>query len=117
MSKMNAPKMEVVRFKEADVIVASGVPTTMSATGWNDGVKTNLILNYGGTDYDYYKRQDLTDLVIAKGQTNSVYTSKGKTYTINQLFSSDKGSDDGSLTSTLTGLTWDADNNRWNTKQ
>lgn len=53
MSKMNAPKMEVVRFKEADVIVASGAKT-MSWTGFGDGNASNNKITFGnGTEFEF----------------------------------------------------------------
>jgi len=46
MSKMNAPKMEVVRFKEADVIVASGAKT-LTLENFGNGVLGDGSLNFG----------------------------------------------------------------------
>ena len=52
MNKMKTPEMEVIRFKEADVIVASGDVHTMTLAGFqNDGVKRNGILTYNGIEY------------------------------------------------------------------
>lgn len=49
MSKMRTPEMEVVRFTQSDVIVASG--GSMGASGFNDGERTNSILNIGGQSF------------------------------------------------------------------
>ena len=51
MSKMVAPKMDVVRFQESDVIVASGVYKTFELTGLGDNVANNAAIGYKGTSY------------------------------------------------------------------
>lgn len=49
MSKMVAPEMDVVRFRESDVIVASmGV---MTLSGFNNDVGSDGNINYKGTNY------------------------------------------------------------------
>jgi hypothetical protein len=49
MSKMIRPEMSVVRFKEADVIVASGL--TMTWSNFGDGTAKNGVVTFNGTDY------------------------------------------------------------------
>ena len=49
MSKMVAPKMDVVRFRESDVIVASGV---LRFTNFSDTVRANGQVSYNGHTYD-----------------------------------------------------------------
>lgn len=52
MTKMSTPKMNVIRFNESDVIVASGVVgKTLSISGIGDGVNNNAFLTIGGTRY------------------------------------------------------------------
>ena len=51
MSKMMAPSMEVVRFKEADVIVASGAGydnRSMNLSGFGDGVLNTGYIRFNG---------------------------------------------------------------------
>ena len=117
MSKMNTPKMDVVRFKEADVVVASGaaVPQSMTVTGWKDGTKGNMIMNYGGQEFGYSNKSDLISLLTQNGQTQNVRTTTGGDYTINTLFNYENKTDN--YSHTLTGLTWDATNSRWNSHQ
>lgn len=51
--KMETPKMDVVRFQEADVIVASPSPApvidTVTISGVGDTVADNNLLTYGNT--------------------------------------------------------------------
>ena len=117
MSKMRTPEMEVVRFTQSDVIVASGasVPTTMTVTGWRDGIKDNLELNYGGTVYTNSNRSDLIDLLSDNGQNENAVTSAGSDFTITQLFQVEAKND--GTSKSLTGLEWDAANNYWITRQ
>ena len=53
MSRMSAPTMEVVRFKEADVIVASGGynRTSMQLKGFGTGTQGNGWLRFNSTEY------------------------------------------------------------------
>ena len=46
---MIRPEMSVVRFKEADVIVASGL--TMTWSNFGDGKAQNGVVTFNGTDY------------------------------------------------------------------
>lgn len=52
MSRMMAPKMDVIRFKEADVIVASGAKATgVSISGFADGTAGNGSVTLGSNTY------------------------------------------------------------------
>ena len=52
MTKMSTPEMDVIRFSESDVIVASGVVgKTLSISGVGDGDKGNAFLTIGGIPY------------------------------------------------------------------
>ena len=57
MSKMKEPVIEVIRFKEADVIVASGFGKHAILSGWGDNVDYNASITFkdGGnkTSYDW----------------------------------------------------------------
>ena len=57
MSKMSKPEMDVVRFKENDIIVASGVGATipkLSLFGFADDIAGNgyMIFNLNNTKYE-----------------------------------------------------------------
>lgn len=75
MSKMRTPEMSVVRFKEADVIVASG---TVGLSNFNDGNASNNTFSFNGqsynfTDNDGFKafRSALSDYVGDAGLANA----------------------------------------------
>ena len=53
MTKMSTPEMDVIRFSESDVIVASGgiAGKTLSISGVGDGKEGNAFLTIGGTPY------------------------------------------------------------------
>ena len=62
MTKMSTPKMNVIRFNESDVIVASGVVgKTLSISGIGDGQSGNAFLNIGGTPYNSSQVHDSDD--------------------------------------------------------
>lgn len=92
MSRMSAPTMEVVRFKEADVIVASGATRTFSSGNFNDGVAGNATISLpngytftntsssGEAEWtplynqlsDYFKTTINGDTEISNGSSNAV---------------------------------------------
>ena len=45
---MTKPEMDVVRFNESDVIVASGIADSFVVTGASDGISGNMLID-GGT--------------------------------------------------------------------
>ncbi len=47
--KMETPKMDVVRFQEADVLAASSPIESVTVSGVGDRNNTNNILSYGAT--------------------------------------------------------------------
>ena len=51
MSKMRVPKVNVVRFNESDVIVASGGIRTVTVAGIGDGVSRNATITMNGISY------------------------------------------------------------------
>ena len=56
MSRMVIPTMDVVRFKEADVLCASGIVHQNKAmlSGWGDGINGNAELTFkNGTETSY----------------------------------------------------------------
>lgn len=80
--KMETPKMDVVRFEEADVIVASPIPgpiDTVTISGVGDTVTTNNYLSYGSTTLDL---KDADDHHISFGNG---FNNNGVTKTLEQL--------------------------------
>ena len=61
MKKMSEPKMDVVRFNESDVIVASGgfdsALRTLSVTGVGDGEANNALFAFGGKGGTWSSKQ------------------------------------------------------------
>ena len=56
MSRMATPTMDVVRFKEADVLCASGIVHQKNAflSGWGNGIDNDATLTFSnGTDSTY----------------------------------------------------------------
>lgn len=52
MSMMRTPEMDVIRFKEADVIVASGGATkSISFSNFNDDIANNSTISFNGKSY------------------------------------------------------------------
>lgn len=113
MSKMIRPEMSVVRFKEADVIVASGgssAPQSMSASGWANGVEGDFTLNYGGKDYGYNDRYTLISLLNQNGQSDHTST-YGTKPTIEGLYNIDHNDD--KYTTPINGFDWNSQTGRW----
>jgi len=91
MSKMIRPEMSVVRFNEADVIVASGL--TMTWTKFGDGVAQNGVVNFNGTDYTISDKSAISNLFNDMGvkttagiqNSNGTVTSSANTVLKNEL--------------------------------
>ena len=66
---MNRPEMKVIRFKTSDVIATSGavVPAakTITLTKFGDGVASNGIVSFGGSDYTMDGQNSLNALIAA----------------------------------------------------
>ncbi|WP_294480844.1 hypothetical protein [uncultured Ruminococcus sp.] len=89
MSTMKRPEMEVVRFKEADIIVASGNIATLS--GFNDNVYHNAQIQYGNNTYD---RTNYTDFPHPKGNFTIFQYEAGEADVLDHMFGSeDTGTD------------------------
>ena len=63
MSKMKMPEMDVVRFNESDVIVASGDPNVFSVTGTGDREAQTASVDYMGKNYTTGAYHDLYDVM------------------------------------------------------
>ena len=76
MSQMRKPEMEVIRFTESDIVVASNgarrMATSFSLTGVNanDG-KGNGIANYNNTDYLLNSEDAVKTFISAMGVSNA----------------------------------------------
>ena len=67
MSKMTMPTIDVVRFEESDVIVASAAASRyypMTLTGFGDGETGNEIVGYNGHEY---KNNDSLKYAVGEG--------------------------------------------------
>lgn len=81
MRKMNYPNMEIVRFNEADVIVASGLPT-LKVEGANNVTPGDLVMQCG--DYQFINKGVSTPDSFYKDLQNYFGESVGAgTYLIN----------------------------------
>lgn len=84
MSTMKRPEMEVVRFKEADIIVASGNIATLS--GFSDTSPDNGTVRYGNTTYDYTNYH-----TSPYGGGNAVFNNGDWDESLDDLFAYDAG--------------------------
>ena len=109
MSKMSKPEMDVVRFKENDIIVASGVGATipkLSLFGFADDIPGNgyMIFNLNNKKYEYSDRNTLRTDLINAGYTDDIGISN-----VSALFRADyKGKNDESYYFTNGDYVWDA---------
>ena len=86
MSKIIKPEMSVVRFKEADVIVASGLTMTWSKFG--DNTPQNGVVTFNGTDYTISDNTAISNLYKDMGvrQTAGIQSSDGSVkYSVNSI--------------------------------
>ncbi|PWJ71182.1 hypothetical protein B0O40_1047 [Ruminococcaceae bacterium R-25] len=87
--KMETPKMDVVRFQEADVIVASGDHNKMATLfGWGDTIQGNAKLTFSNgktSEYDWESLQNQKDDEMLGNL--SFKNQAGSTATLNQLAS------------------------------
>lgn len=110
MSKMRVPEMDVVRFKENDVIVASGgLPNFFIVTGFNDSIPGNGIIKYNGVIYNKSNYTDLIDFLADQTDYDSYVKYQDMSQTIYRLF---KRSDGTSAAGYVDGTyVWDASAN------
>ena len=95
MSKMTKPTVDVVRFTESDVIVASPVKPVgpaMYINGFFSSGAQDGSMKYGGNTYgfgDQYDgdQYDLINILVADGYDADVLTDPGRQeYTVNDMF-------------------------------
>lgn len=72
MSKMRVPKMEVVRFKESDVIVASGALASLTLLGFANTRKNDGTMTYKGMIYDGDNYSDLISVLTGDGYSDYI---------------------------------------------
>ena len=75
MSKMTKPTVDVVRFTESDVIVASG--GMMTITGLGNGSTKDARFVFGPTDYANYTS---SDIITEPGVTNPYFFTQFNSY-------------------------------------
>lgn len=63
MTQMNLPEMDVVRFKEADVLAAS--PISMNWSKFGDGTKANGEVKYNGDTYYITSNSNVSTFINA----------------------------------------------------
>ncbi len=87
--KMETPKMDVVRFGEADVIVASGNPVEhryATLSNWGTGSVGDATVSYSNGHDFTYSYDSLNGLLSNGGLNgNQSYTSGGSTVTLGEL--------------------------------
>ena len=76
---MKTPEMEVVRFNESDVIVAS----TLGLMNMNDGIAKNAIIQTGGQAYTVETYKNLLDSV--SGHSNVKFKKDNHTVALEKL--------------------------------
>ena len=93
MSKMVTPEMSVIRFKEADVIVASGaVPKTMTMATFGNTFAGDGTVTYNGTTYTINSQSSINSLFAAMAplgvtpDTQAVYNKKGDSTNLGHLY-------------------------------
>jgi len=110
MSKMRVPKMDVVRFKESDVIVASGgLPNFIKVAGFNDNISGNGTIEYNGVTYDKTNYSVLIDFLTAQTDYDSNVKYQSMSQTINKLFARHDGTNAGGYVDGT--YVWDASDN------
>ena len=87
MSKMVAPEMDVVRFNESDVIVASGAAGQLLAMKFDDASSNNGRFQYNNNVYDYETRQKLFD---ALGDKTYIVSKSGNKESLSAVYNSDQ---------------------------
>ena len=102
MAKMKMPKMDVIRFNESDVIVASGdqpVRRSITIAGMDDTTKGNGTYDFG--TYHYTTATSYTTIENAiheyfgtDGDTPLFYTPEGNFYSVNAFNRADNAGQD-----------------------
>ncbi len=77
---MKTPEMEVVRFSESDVIVASG---NLALQNMNDSIAKNAIITVGGQTHTVESYKNLLDSV--SGQSNVKFKKDNYTVALDNL--------------------------------
>ena len=97
MSKMRVPKMDVVRFKENDVIVASGAIPSLTLFNFANTIKNDGKMTYKGTSYNSTNYNDLITALKVDGYPDWI-GENGSSFSwfmsISGLFKQDKKGND-----------------------
>lgn len=119
MSKMTMPTVDVVRFQESDVIVASGVKPegpAMYIYGFvSEGPKDGSIAWDGETYFGYNDYSGLISSLKDGGYGTTVLGNPdGWTNSINRMFELNQSADTFNQVATTTGnYYWNSSTNRW----
>ena len=91
MSKMTKPTVDVVKFQESDVIVASGVKPegpAMYINGFYSSGAQDGSMKYGGNTYFFNDHGNLIDALVADGYDADVLSDPGRQeWTVEYMFS------------------------------
>ena len=85
MSKMQKPKAEVIRFKEGDIIVASGHGRSAILSGWGDNVNNNAKITFTGEKETSYTWETLHNQALEDMLSNLTFIHDNNFTTLNDL--------------------------------
>ena len=85
MSKWSKPEMKVIRFKEADVIVASGAVSTKDWSGFGDGIASNAVVKFNGISYTIDSQDVINQIISATGRNNPGINNGESTMSVKKL--------------------------------
>ena len=121
MTKMRKPELNIVRFKETDIIVASG-DTPMGPLNISGFTSVGQgMMNYNNVDYTESNKGDLIQLlgsgyttVYANARFNSEGELPAQNRDINSMFFNNQGDQTYSDVATSNGsYYWNSTNGRW----
>ena len=117
MRKMKTPEVDVIRFNESDVIVASGGPDSVRLAGLGNG-QADATLSFMGKTYDYNSLNAAYDAISQEHSvpSNGLYLYipdiPEATYS-NNLFNADQGRDPSSNSVWNGTYTYHSSNGAW----
>ena len=87
MGRMTVPTMDVVRFKEDDIIVASGIVHQKYAflSGWGDGIDGNATLRFENGTNSTYGWDTLHNEAMENMLTGLMFNNGSETKSLNDL--------------------------------
>ena len=88
--KMETPKMDVVRFQEADVIVASGFATRFATVAKAGGAAGDLEITFGEHFYNYTSLEEQKEDKLLSGYIRFDLQGNAGSKTLNDLLADDE---------------------------